>query len=175
MREKIDSVEASLQRLKSRVPEFPVEEILLVRLMLFLTHDFTAMLDHHTRPFGLGEGEFRVLTALFSQPDSTAHPGDLGARATQSPASMSRITDSLVERGLITRIASSEDRRKLVLRITDKGTALVQSALPTMFAPIRKVFSVHTGAERRQLIGALKKLAVSLEQNPSLPVSGDLR
>jgi DNA-binding MarR family transcriptional regulator len=70
------------------------------------------------RPFGLAEAGFRVLTTLFSQPDGAAHPSDLWARAEQSPANMSRISDALVSRELITRVFSVRDRRRMVLRIT---------------------------------------------------------
>jgi len=80
--------------------------------------------------FGLAEAEFRVLTTLFSQPDGVAHPGDLCSRADQSPANMSRICDALVGRDLITRVLSDQDRRRMVLRITEQGEELVRELLP---------------------------------------------
>jgi DNA-binding MarR family transcriptional regulator len=67
---------------------------------------------------------------VFSQPDGVAHPGDLGVRALQSPANMSRISDASVHRDLITGMLSIHDRRRMVLRITGKGEDLVRRLLP---------------------------------------------
>jgi MarR family transcriptional repressor of emrRAB len=162
--DQIDIIEASLKRLSTRMPDVPVEGILLTRLLLFLGHHLGMMLDHLIRPFGLSEGEFRVLTALFSQPDGTAHPGELCSRASQSPANMSRIGDALVNRELITRDTSAVDRRRMVLRITDKGSDLVRQLLPTMFLPLREFVTVLSDAEQRQLLGQLKRMAVRMDE-----------
>jgi hypothetical protein len=64
VQQQIEMVEASLQRLSGRLEDVPVNEVLLTRIILFLAHDLSQLMDHHIRPYGLGEGEFRVLTAL---------------------------------------------------------------------------------------------------------------
>jgi MarR family transcriptional regulator, negative regulator of the multidrug operon emrRAB len=169
VRQQIESMESNLARLSLMMPELPKQEVLLVRLLLFLAHDLDTLLEQTIRPFGLGEGEFRVLTALFSQPQSTAHPGDLCARASQKPANMSRITDSLVKRDLITRVPSAEDRRKLVLRITKKGSALVHRVLPVVWAPLRQLCSDTSAKEQERLIADLRELLIRLSSlNESL-------
>jgi MarR family transcriptional repressor of emrRAB len=162
VKQQLESMEANLARLSVLMPELPKNEVLIVRLVLFLAHDLGMMLEQVLRPFGLGEGEFRVLTALFSQPQSTAHPGDLCARALQKPANMSRITDALVERDLITRVPSAQDRRKLVLRITKKGVALVHRALPDVFAPLRQLGSRTTVKDQERLITELREMLIRL-------------
>jgi MarR family transcriptional repressor of emrRAB len=93
-----------------------------------------------------------------------AHPSDLCARTAQSPANMSRICDALVERDLITRVASLHDRRKMVLRITDSGSALVRSLLPTLFGPLREMFKDFSDLEQLQLIEQLKRLGSVAER-----------
>src|ERR1700682_5635404 len=118
-------LEENLRALGARMPDLPLTEILLCRLMLHIGREMGSMLEQQIRPFGLAEAEFRVLTTLFSQPDGVAHPSDLCARAAQSPANMSRISDALVRRDLITRVLSVQDRRRMVLRITEQGEDLV--------------------------------------------------
>jgi MarR family transcriptional regulator, negative regulator of the multidrug operon emrRAB len=162
LRQQLESMESNLARLSLMMPELPKHDVLLVRLVLFLAHDLGTMLEQVLRPFGLGEGEFRVLTTLFSQPHSTAHPGDLCARASQKPANMSRITDALVKRDLITRVPSAEDRRKLVLRITKKGVALVHRALPAVWVPLRQLCSETSPREQERMIAELRKLLIRL-------------
>jgi len=161
--QQLDLVEASLERLEERLGDVPVCEVLLTRLLLLLSHDLTLMLAHHIRPFGLGEGEFRVLTTLFSQPDGSANPSELCARATQSPANMSRICDALVDRDLITRVASVQDRRKMVLRISAKGEQLVRDLLPNLFVALRRVFERFSADEQSSMAAQFKRLAACLE------------
>jgi DNA-binding MarR family transcriptional regulator len=161
-----DQLEANLRRLSGRVPDVPLNEILLCRLLIHMGREMTAAFEQKIRPFGLAEAEFRVLTTLFSQPDGVAHPGDLCSRAAQSPANMSRICDALVSRDLITRVLSVHDRRRMVLRITEQGEDLVRQLLPKMFAPLRGMLTGFPEAEQRQLIAQLKRLYLTLEHAP---------
>ena len=158
MASEVDLIEASLARLQARIPELPLDDVLILRLILLLAHDFGRTLEHRIRPYGLGEGEFRVLTALFSQPDGAAHPSDLCARASQSPANLSRISDALVRHEWITRGACESDRRRMVLRITTKGEALVREILPPMFVGLRELYRNHSVAEKHAMIDWLRRL-----------------
>jgi MarR family transcriptional repressor of emrRAB len=157
-------MEANLQNLKQRMPDLPVSSILLCRLVQHIGREMSARFEQQIKPFGLAEAEFRVLMTLFSQPDGVAHPSDLCARASQSPANMSRISDALVARGLITRVSSLHDRRRMVLRITEEGEEFVRELLPKLHAPLRAMLKDFPESEQRQLVALLKKLGAELEQ-----------
>jgi MarR family transcriptional repressor of emrRAB len=159
-----DKLEANLRALGERVPDLPFSGILLCRLVLHLGREMAAGFEQRLRPFGLVEAEFRVLTTLFSQPDGVAHPSDLCARADQSPANMSRISDALVSRDLITRVLSVQDRRRIVLRITEQGEDLVRRLLPKLFVSLRGMLAEFSEAEQRLLISQLKRLHANLEE-----------
>jgi MarR family transcriptional repressor of emrRAB len=159
----IQKLEANLKRLQARVPDLPVSGVLLSRLILHLGRGMSALLDLEVRPFGLAEAEFRVLTTLFSQPDGVAHPTDLCAKTSQSPANMSRISDALVNRDLITRVSSVHDRRKMVLRITEQGEELVRKLLPVLSGPLREMLSEFSEHEQHELIAKLKRLGAKVD------------
>ena len=159
-----DKLEANLRALSARVPDLPLCGILLCRLVLQLGREMAADFEQKLRPFGLAEAEFRVLTTLFSQPDGVAHPSDLCARADQSPANMSRISDALVSRDLITRVLSVQDRRRIVLRITEKGEELVRQLLPKLFVSLRGMLAEFSESEQRLLIAQLKRLHANLQE-----------
>ncbi|HWJ34707.1 MAG TPA: MarR family transcriptional regulator [Steroidobacteraceae bacterium] len=160
----IQKLEANLARLQGRLPDLPISGVLLSRLILHIGRGMASLLEHEIRPFGLAEAEFRVLTALFSQPDGDAHPTELCAKTSQSPANMSRISDALVSRGLITRVSSVHDRRKMVLHITDQGEELVQRLLPMLYGPLREMFADFSQEEQQKLIAQLKNLSAKLDQ-----------
>ena len=159
-----DKLEANLRALGERVPDLPFSGILLCRLVLHLGRQMAAGFEQRLRPFGLVEAEFRVLTTLFSQPDGVAHPSDLCARADQSPANMSRISDALVSRDLITRVLSVQDRRRIVLRITEQGEDLVRRLLPKLFVSLRGMLAEFSEAEQRLLISQLKRLHANFQE-----------
>ncbi len=169
--DQIEQIEANLRGLNARLPGAPLDGILITRLLVFLGHHVGMMLDQHIRPYGLSEGEFRVLTMLYSQPDGTANPSELCSRTAQSPANMSRISDALVARALITRDLSAHDRRRMVLRVTQKGEELARRLLPTLWLPLRELIDVLTEAEQRQIIALLKSLALKVDavRPPFLP------
>lgn len=160
-------MEENLQNLAARVPDLPASGILLCRLLLHVGREMAVMFEQQIRPFGLAEPEFRVLTTLFSQPDGVAHPSDLCVRASQSAANMSRISDALVSRGLITRVASLHDRRRMVLRITREGEVFVRQLLPKLFVPLREMLKDFPEEEQQQMASQLKRLGVKLEHIPA--------
>src|SRR6266851_503641 len=159
-----DKLEENLRALSARVPDLPLSGILLCRLVLQLGREMAAGFEQKLRPFGLAEAEFRVLTTLFSQPDGVAHPSDLCVRADQSPANMSRISDALVSRDLITRVLSVHDRRRIVLRITEQGEDLVRQLLPKLFVSLRGMLAEFSESEQRLLIAQLKRLHANMEE-----------
>jgi MarR family transcriptional repressor of emrRAB len=137
-----DMLEENLRALQARVPDLPFTEILLCRLLVHMGREM----------------------ATFSQPDGVAHPSDLCARAAQSPANMSRISDALVSRDLITRVPSAQDRRRMVLRITEQGEDLVRRLLPKLFVPLRGLWAEFSESEQRLLISQLRRLYANLDE-----------
>jgi len=157
-------MEENLQSLKQRMPDLPVSGILMCRLILHIGREMAANFEQQIRPFGLAEAEFRVLTTLFSQPEGVAHPSDLCVRASQSPANMSRISDALVDRDLITRVSSVADRRRMVLRITEQGETLVRELLPKLHLSLRRMLQDFPESEQLAMCTQLKKLGGELYQ-----------
>jgi MarR family transcriptional regulator, negative regulator of the multidrug operon emrRAB len=161
---RLETLEASLERLRARVPKVSVRRLLLSRLLIEAGRGISTLLERQVRPFGLTEAEFRVLSVLFSQPDGVAHPSELCARTGQSPANMSRISDALVDRGLITRVSSVHDRRRQVLRITEEGEKFVRDLLPKMHVPLRRMLEDFSESEQRLMCAQLKKLGAELDR-----------
>ena len=160
-----EKMQANLDRLRARMPDLPKHSFMLSRLLVQLGRTMSGLLEHEIKPLGLSETEFRVLTTLFAQAESGAHPTDLCGKTSQSPANMSRISDALVSRNLITRVLSTQDRRRMVLRITEEGEELVRRLLPTMFVSLRGMLAEFTEPEQQQLISQLKRLYVNLEES----------
>lgn len=159
----VDQINSAVKRVSAIVPGAPKDDIRLVRLIHGVAAGMSARFDNLLRPYGLNETDFRTLMQLFCSPDGQAHPSHLSQLATQSRTNMTRIVDSLVERGWVSRYASDVDRRRIVLAITRDGEALVKRLLPHFHPKLSSFLSILSKDEKQTMTEGLQKIAASLE------------
>ena len=162
--QQFQTVETGIRLVAERMPEMSVPQSLAIRTLTLLGRELSSRMDQWMRPFGLTEPEFRVLIWLFARGEQATHAGDLGTHLAQSPANVTRLCDALVERGLITRAPSDEDRRRMLMRITATGEAMVREMLPSMAAFLRDLFTEFTPADLERMISDLRRLATALDR-----------
>src|ERR1700728_5403819 len=105
---------------------------------------------------GLGNSGFRVLEVLL-------HKGPLpvntiGPIVGLTPGSISVAVDRLFEKGLVSRVESTEDRRVRIVALTPRGKDLIIPAFRKHAGQMRSVFSELSQEELRGLEAALKKV-----------------
>jgi DNA-binding MarR family transcriptional regulator len=69
----------------------------------------------------------------------------------------------LVKRGLVTRTAGVDDRRRISLCITPKGRKLVARLVPGVAQGEAAVFEGISVDQRRQVADALRRIAANLD------------
>jgi DNA-binding MarR family transcriptional regulator len=106
-----------------------------------VARDFAAAMDE----LGLTQKQCAVLELIAANPQSSQI--DLAAALGTDRATIMALVDRLDTRGLITRAASSRDRRRQELGLNAKGAALLQGA--------RRRIAAHEAGFRRRL-GAAK-------------------
>jgi len=159
-----EEIEAAVQCAAARFSELPVVETSILRMLILLGRELSALLEQSLRPYGLNWTDYRTLMMLFSQPNGVAYPGELCAYVAQSPANMTRIADSLYERGLITRVGCDADRRRTILRITPAGEQTVRALLPETAARTRAIFEPIPETGRAALLGQLRALIAEIDK-----------
>jgi MarR family transcriptional regulator, 2-MHQ and catechol-resistance regulon repressor len=105
---------------------------------------------------GLGNSDFRVLEVLL-------HKGPLpvntiGPIVNLTPGSISIAVERLVEKDLVSRVESAEDRRVRMVALTPIGKNLIVAAFQKHAAQMRRVFSELSQEELRGLEEALKRI-----------------
>lgn len=118
---------------------------------------------------GISDTDFRVLEALL-------HKGPLpvntiGPKVHLTPGSISVAVDRLLERGLVTRVESSEDRRVRIVALTKGGKDLIAPVFRKHSADIAEVFGDASPKELQVLQNVLKKAgkraeALAAEKRP---------
>ena len=155
-------IEERLRRLRRKVPNLPGTETLVLRAAMILGRDFNAVMERQLNPAGLTEAEFRMLTGLLAH-DGRASAGDLCVALAQSPANLTRISDALVERGLVSRTQDTEDRRRMLLTLEPAGEQLLQKLLPRITPEVSAAFAGFSAVEKQQLLEGLKKLMAGID------------
>ena len=160
----IAMMDEGVGRVGQIIPQLPAPEARLCRLMLVLGNTIERELEFNLKPHKLNHSEFLTLMILYSRPDGSSTPGELCEFATQGATNMTRIANTLVKRRLITRGASTKDRRRVLIRITLAGRRFMQKMLPPMFPQLGAMFASFNNTDQRQLERLLRKLAGNLEQ-----------
>lgn len=90
-------------------------------------------------PLGLPPAQLRALRELAARP--AASLAELAERTYTDPSSASVVVQRLVERGLVVRVDSEQDRRRTELRATTPGRALVSRAPADALARVADALS----------------------------------
>lgn len=161
--ESIEAMESAFRSAASKIDGLPVDDVLLLRMLQMVAPALDAAFGREVRKHaGIGKTEFRTLMLLLSK-DGCAAPSELCDVDHLGRANMTRVADALVKRGLATRTEDVADRRRISLCITPKGRKLVARLTPNIASGEAAVFEGVSMAQRRQVAGALRRLAANLD------------
>ncbi|MCI8366150.1 MAG: MarR family transcriptional regulator [Eggerthellaceae bacterium] len=89
-------------------------------------------LDLTLAPFGLTSGQWNIMNQL--EENGAMSQRELADYVRKEPATVARMLDRLVSRGLVKRTASPHDRRANIIENTPEATALLQEIDPVVSA-----------------------------------------
>lgn len=114
--------------------------------------------------FGLNRGEVGVLGALrVVGPPHRLSPTRLGRGLMLSSAGVTSRLDRLERRGLVARLPDPDDRRGVIVELTDQGLQLVDEAVTANTASDRQFLSRLDPEETATLEALLRKVLSGLE------------
>jgi len=116
--------------------------------------------------YGLNRGEVGVLAALrFAGPKQQSSPTRLFKGLMLSSAGITSRVDRLEKRGYVKRSRHPDDRRGVLVELTESGRHVLEMAVGADSSRERELVSGLSAAERKSLAALLKKLLSSLEPN----------
>jgi len=132
----------------------------LTRLRAHLGREVETELAKH----GLSSSSFDVIATLRrSGPPYRLCPGDLLATTMVTSGTMTNRLDQLEKAGLIERLANPEDRRGVIIALTDKGLAVVDKAATAHVANQHRLVEALSREEREDLDRLLAKFLAAFE------------
>ena len=111
--------------------------------------------------FGLSHPDWQVLSTLRNSGRRT--PGVLARYLELSTGAMTSRLDSLEREGLIRRVPAPDDRRSVVVELTDEGRAKWDTAASIQARKEAFFASALSPAEQKRLNALLRKLMLALE------------
>jgi MarR family 2-MHQ and catechol resistance regulon transcriptional repressor len=135
-----------------------------VHVWLVLMKAYASLLEHahHSiRGLSLCDSDFFVLEVLL-------HKGPLpvntiGQKVHLTSGSISVAVDRLVQRGLVERCGSPEDKRVRLVQLTPEGRDMIEASFTKHAREMEDAAIGLSPNERRQLISLLKKLGKAAE------------
>lgn len=109
-----------------------------------------------TAEYGLSGPQLQCLRQLEAHGESST--GRLAAAMSLSPATVCGILDRLESRALVTRERQAEDKRRVAVRLSDEGRAVVGEAPPSLQDSFLARLRALPAAEQAELGASLEKL-----------------
>jgi DNA-binding MarR family transcriptional regulator len=139
-------------------PQVPPDEMLaLIRSIRRIVRASDLGSRSLQKSSGLTAPQLAVLAAIGREGEIST--GGIAARVDLSAATVVTILDNLERRGLVSRRRSGDDRRVVLTRMTDAGTALLARAHAPFGEPFAREIARLPAERRQQLIENLVALA----------------
>ncbi len=122
----------------------------------------TAELDRRFRRFGLTGAGFNVLV-IVDGAGRPLSPHEIGDRLLVTRGTVTGLLDTLERQGLVTRSRHPEDRRMLLVDLTDEARSRLAELRRELFPAQAEMFSVLSERERETLVRLLGKVEVHLQ------------
>ena len=153
----MDHVDRILEQWNRERPDLDVAPMgLLGRIARLRTH-LAREVEQTLAAHGLNSATFDVLATLRrSGPPYALSPGDLLATTMVSSGTMTNRLDQLEKAGLVARAHNPEDRRSVIIALTEKGRAVVDEAVTAHVANQHRLVETLSSEERKQLDGLLR-------------------
>lgn len=116
-------------------------------------------INDHLYADGLTVSQFGVLEALYHLGPMSV--GQLGEKILRSSGNMTMVVDNLVKRDLVVRERRQDDRRRVEVRMSDRGRQLMERIWTGHLAGVVAAFDVLSAGEQEQLGNLCRKLGIA--------------
>lgn len=132
---------------------------LINMLSLFTRQTYVEWIPELEEELGITEQRFLVMWELKLQPNCSLK--DLASMLVVSPSSLSIMVNALVKQGSVQRVEDAEDRRRVVLRLTDQGERELEKGeahLVTRFGQYLEALPPHDRHDFLQAADAMRSV-----------------
>lgn len=142
---------AVLDQFAERYPDADVTAVASFLQLLRVATDLSIALDTCLSKHGLLQGRWWVLILLMRETTKISTPSILADKAGVSRATMTGLLDGLEQNGLVERVFAKDDRRSVLIHLTDAGQAKLDDVMPDYYRRVRLCMQLLDEEKRTQL------------------------
>jgi len=140
-----------LGKFADRYPDADITAISSFLHLLRVATDLSVALDACLSKHGLLQGRWWVLILLMREDTKISTPSVLADKAGVTRATMTGLIDGLEQGGLVERVYAKDDRRSVLVRLTDAGQAKLDVVMPDYYRRLRQCMQGLDDQKRTQL------------------------
>ena len=151
--EACDPVDVAVHRWSERYPQPPIQGYEITSRILHLARSIEAGVARASAREGINAGELMVLDALYrAGPPHSVTPTALRRHLLLSLAGVGKRVERLTALGLVERVPDARDRRSLLVRLSDKGRALLDRAVEADAQEAHVAWAIELSPEERAVM-----------------------
>jgi DNA-binding MarR family transcriptional regulator len=160
-----DHVDRFLDTINFVFPDIDLEVEGIVDRIGGISRRLNRTLDETLGEFGLDTAEYKMLSALAQAGEPyRSTPGRLAQRMDLSSGAMTNRLDRIEEAGLIRRLPDPDDRRKVVVELTEHGRETYRRAVGVQAQKEALFAAALSDREKSQLNALLRQLMIEFER-----------
>jgi DNA-binding MarR family transcriptional regulator len=140
-----------LTKFAERYPDADITAVSSFLHLLRVATDLSIALDACLSKHGLLQGRWWVLILLMREDSRTSTPSALADKAGVTRATMTGLIDGLEQSGLVVRVYTKDDRRSVLISLTDAGQAKLDVVMPDYYRRLRQCMQALNEEKRMQL------------------------
>lgn len=140
-----------LDQFAERYPDADVTAVAGFLQLLSVATDLSVALDTCLTKHGLLQGRWWVLILLMREQTKISTPSSLADKSGVSRATMTGLLDGLAQNGLVERVFAKEDRRSVLIHLTEAGQAKLDVVMPDYYYRVRNCMQALNEEQRTQL------------------------
>jgi DNA-binding MarR family transcriptional regulator len=172
----MDRIDEILAQWNRERPDLDVAPMGLIGRMRRVSQHLARVMGETFARHGLSGASFDVLATLRrSGPPYSLSPGDLLATMMITSGTMTNRIDQLEKAGLVARSGNPQDRRSVLISLTEKGRAIIDAAVTDHVATQARLTGILSGEENEALNALLRKYLAGFEgkEQPASDEAGD--
>jgi len=163
--EERDHVDRFLETIHLVLPELDLEVEGIVDRIGGIARRLNRTMDETVAEFGLDNVEHKALSVLTqSGPPFRSTPGKLARRMELSSGAMTNRLDRLEEAGYVRRLPDPDDRRGVLVELTDAGRAAWEQSVSAQAEKESLVAAALSAKEKQELNALLRRLMREFER-----------
>ncbi|MEQ1667842.1 MAG: MarR family transcriptional regulator [Sulfuriferula sp.] len=161
--------EQRMDHVSKQIAGQPRQEVMLSRMQFMISKKLQELMNHNLQPYGINDMMWTALMMIYSSPERLLYPSDLSYVVSASRTHITRFADEMVAKGWLVRGEHAQDRRKVVLTLTEAGVVLVEAIMPKQWAVYEAIWQGFDATEKNQIESSQRKLLGVLSDFNAFP------